>query len=144
MPLQAAVPRSSRSSSVSPLARHYTRDDRYSPDVMASIAGPAASLVTPLPHWDMTPVFPGIASAEFESAYAAVLADVGTLGDLFDQHGVRRRDAAAVDDATIAAYEAVTGRLNALLDDLDTIFSYLYAFVSTNSRDDLAQAKTSA
>jgi pepF/M3 family oligoendopeptidase len=92
----------------------------------------------------MTPVFPGIASAEFESAYAAVLADVGTLGDLFDQHGVRRRDAAAVDDATIAAYEAVTGRLNALLDDLDTIFSYLYAFVSTNSRDDLAQAKTSA
>jgi oligoendopeptidase F len=72
------------------------------------------------------------------------VADVSMLGHLFDQHGVRRRDQATMDKPTIAAFEAVTERLNALLDDLDTILSYLHAFVSTNSRDDLAQAKTSA
>jgi oligoendopeptidase F len=96
-----------------------------------------------LPRWDMTPVFPALAGPEFEAAYARVLQEIGDLGALCDRLDVRRREPVAVDAATVAAFEEVTGRLNALDDALREVGAYLHAFVSTDSRDDAAQARTS-
>ncbi|HEX2323783.1 MAG TPA: M3 family oligoendopeptidase [Chloroflexota bacterium] len=96
-----------------------------------------------LPRWDMTPVFPALAGPEFAAAYARVLQEIGELGALCDRLDVRRRAAPAVDEATVAAFEEVTGRLNALDDTLREVGAYLHAFVSTDSRDDAAQAKMS-
>ncbi len=110
--------------------------------VVTDPAAPAAS-VPELPHWDMTPVFPGLDSPELGAAFDGVLAGMGELGALCDRHNVRRREALAVDDATVAAFEEVTERLNALSESLRTLSAYLHAFVATDSRNDLAQAKLS-
>lgn len=96
-----------------------------------------------LPHWDMTPIYPALDSGEFSAAFESVLAGLGALRDLCDTHGVRRRDPAPLDDATVASFEAVTERLNALSEELRTVYAYITAFVTTNARDDQAQARLS-
>jgi pepF/M3 family oligoendopeptidase len=113
---------------------------------MATTTATPATPAERLPRWDMTPVFPAIDSAQFASAFAGVLAGIRELRELCDREGVRRRagpQGPGVDEGTVAAFEAVTGRLNALADQLRTVFAYLQAFVATDSRDDLAQARIS-
>jgi oligoendopeptidase F len=98
---------------------------------------------TALPHWDMTPIFPGLDSAEFRDAFAAIAADIAELRRLCDQYGVRKRDSSLVDPATLAGFVAVTEHMNLLSDRVRTVSAYLTSFVSTDSRNDLAQAKLS-
>jgi oligoendopeptidase F len=99
--------------------------------------------VATLPHWDMTTVFPAVTSPEFDAAWDGALADLRALGELCDRYGVRRREDPAIDDETVAGFEQVTERLNALDDALREVYAYLHAFVATDSRDDAAQARTS-
>src|SRR6185437_192525 len=94
-----------------------------------------------LPRWDMTPIFPSLESPEFNAAFEKLSAEIRAIGELFDRHQVRRRTAGAVDAAFVAAYEAVTNSLNALLDNLDTLDSYLGCFVTTDVRDERAKAQ---
>ncbi|MDQ3700704.1 MAG: M3 family oligoendopeptidase [Chloroflexota bacterium] len=91
----------------------------------------------------MTPVFPGLDSPALGAALDGVLGSIRQLGALCDQHRVRRQDTLPVDDAAVAAYAAVTEHLNALSESLRTVYAYLHAFVATDSRDDVAQAKVS-
>ena len=91
----------------------------------------------------MTTVYPAVDSPEFDAAWAGALADLRTLGELCDRYGVRRREDPAIDDETVAGFEQVTERLNALDDALREVYAYLHAFVATDSRDDAAQARTS-
>lgn len=98
---------------------------------------------THLPRWDMTPLFGSLTSPDFEDAFDHLVRDVGALRDLFDAHGVRRLDDGSVDEATAAAFEEVTDRLNAIAERVRLVRSYIYAFVTTDATDDLAQAKLS-
>src|SRR5262245_16694164 len=103
----------------------------------------ANPLAGPPPRWDMTAIYPALESSEFAAAFESVLLELGALRELCDAHGVRRRDAAPLDDTTVEAFEAVTDRLNALSEELRTVYAYITAFVTTNARDDLAQARLS-
>ncbi len=96
-----------------------------------------------LPHWNMTAFFPGLDSPELDSALGEFAHRINGLAALFDAHGVGARDTAAMDDATVAAFNMVTERLNALLNEQHLLYAYVYCFVTTNSRDNLAQAKLS-
>ncbi len=96
-----------------------------------------------LPRWDMTVVFPGLDSPEFAAGFAAVVDDIADLETLFDAEGVTQRPPAPLDDPTVAAVERVLDRFNAVLDAVETMGAYLGAFVTTDSRDDLAQARLS-
>lgn len=107
----------------------------------SSTVAPAAT--APLPHWDMTAVFPGLDSPALGAALDGVLAGIRQVGALCDQHRVRRQDAVPVDADTVAAYTAVTEHLNALSEALRTVYAYLHAFVATDSRNDVAQARVS-
>ena len=98
---------------------------------------------TGLPHWDMTPIFASLDSAEFHDAFAAIAAGITELGQLCDQYGVRKRDSDLIDATTLAGFAAVTERMNLLSDQVRTVSAYLTSFVSTDSRNDLAQAKLS-
>ncbi len=98
---------------------------------------------TALPRWDMTVVYPGLDSPEFAAALAAAAADIDALTELFDTAGIAQREPAPLDDATAATAEWVLERYNAVLQAVETLGAYVYAFVSTDSRDDLAQAKQS-
>jgi oligoendopeptidase F len=96
-----------------------------------------------LPRWNVGVVYPSLESPEFARAFQDVADQVGALGTLFDALGVGERASPAVDDETRRAVEAVIDRLNELLDHVRTVSAYISAFVTTNTRDNLAQAKYS-
>lgn len=88
----------------------------------------------------MTVVYPDIDSPEFRAGFQSVVDAIAGLAALFDAHGVGRRDGLATDAATVAAFEAVTGRFNAVVEEVSTLGAYLASFVTTDSRDTAAQA----
>jgi oligoendopeptidase F len=96
-----------------------------------------------LPHWDMTVVYPSLDSPEFDAGFRSTVEDITALARLFDEHAIDRREPAKLDEATVQAFEAVLDRYNAVLAAVQTLSSYINAFVTTNSRDDLAQARRS-
>ncbi|HEY1386896.1 MAG TPA: M3 family oligoendopeptidase [Ktedonobacterales bacterium] len=98
---------------------------------------------TNLPHWDMTAVFPSLESPEFAAGFQTVSDDIAALGTLFDEEHVGKRDPQPLDDVTVRAFERVIERYNAVLAAYRTLSAYIHAFVSTDSRDNLAQAKYS-
>ena len=98
-----------------------------------------------LPHWDMSVIYPDLASAEFQQAFDSAVANIAELQALFDRHDVRRREALLpLDDTTVQAVEEVIARFNVVLEATQRISAYINAFVTTNSRDTVAQGKASA
>jgi oligoendopeptidase F len=96
-----------------------------------------------LPRWDMTPIYPGLDSPEFVAGFAAVREAVATLGAEFDAEGIDQQPQIALDDATVARATHIIGRMNEVLTDASTLESYIRAFIATDSRDPLAQARLS-
>lgn len=96
-----------------------------------------------LPRWDMTPFFPGIDSVELDTALRAFSAHTGELAALFDLHSIHKHADVAVNDDTVAAFEQTIAQLNALLNMQHVLSAYIYCFVTTDSRDNVAQAKYS-
>ncbi|MBC8161000.1 MAG: M3 family oligoendopeptidase [Roseiflexaceae bacterium] len=97
-----------------------------------------------LPHWDLSEMFPALDAPELSAATLQALAEIGELEHLFDQHDVQRHERAALSDAQVATFELVIGRLNRLLEQTALLNSYLYSFISTDSRNTAAQAQISA
>ena len=97
----------------------------------------------PLPHWDMTTVYPSLDSPEFEAGFRSVIGAIARMGELFDQHGIAKRQPAPLDEATVQALETVIQAMNAVLEEMRTVSVYINSFVSTDSRNNLAQARQS-
>jgi pepF/M3 family oligoendopeptidase len=98
---------------------------------------------TKLPHWDMTPFFPGLGSDELVTAMKDVVTSLDKLEVLFDKHSVGQREPAALHEDTIRAFEEVVERFNEVLEERVVVAAYIQSFIATDSRDDLAQAKWS-
>lgn len=98
---------------------------------------------TALPHWDMTPFFPGLDSPEFEAAFQKAIADIDSLTGFLDANDIDRRADPAVATADVALLEELIDRFNAVYEQRRLIGSYIHAFVSTNTRDTRAQARNS-
>jgi oligoendopeptidase F len=98
---------------------------------------------TNLPRWDMTVVFPGLDSPKFAAGFQSVADALAELGALFDREHVGKRDQQPLDDATVQSFERVIERFNAVIAEYRTLSAYIHAFVATDSRDNLAQAKYS-
>src|SRR6266542_5322230 len=98
------------------------------------------SLAESLPRWNMASIFPSLESPEFAAAFQRAKEEVQELVPLFNSHQVRRRERPEVELTEIHSFEAVTGRLNVLLQDLHTLSSYIAAFVATDAANDAAQA----
>ncbi len=96
-----------------------------------------------LPHWDMQTVFPGLESDEFTAAFQSLIQAITDLVALFDAHGINRVEASPLDDATIATFDAIVGRMNETLEAVNTVRSYLFSFLTTDSRNEVAQARFS-
>jgi oligoendopeptidase F len=91
----------------------------------------------------MTVVYPSLESPEFAAGFQAVVEDIAALGSLFDEEHVGKHDPQPLDEATLRAFERVIERYNSVLAAYRTLSAYIHAFVSTDSRDNLAQAKYS-
>jgi pepF/M3 family oligoendopeptidase len=98
---------------------------------------------SPLPRWDMSVVYPSLESPEFAQDFERVAQNIADLSSLFDTHKIQKQEALGVDDASIQGFEAIVERYNAVLEHARTVIVYISCFVSTNSRDDIAQAKMS-
>ena len=96
-----------------------------------------------LPHWDMSVVFPGLDSPEFEREFKEVVSEVGLLKKLFDDRDIRKGDSQDVTDQLVSTYETINRSSNELRERTRTLGAYISSFVSTNSRDAAAQGKYS-
>jgi pepF/M3 family oligoendopeptidase len=96
-----------------------------------------------LPHWDMTPVYPGLDSPEFAQGFRETMQAIADLGRLFDDSQIAARPSAPLDAATVQTFETVIARYNEVLNAVRTLSVYIQCFVSTDSRNDLAQARLS-
>lgn len=97
-----------------------------------------------LPHWDMTPVYPGLDSPEFEAGFERTLQAVQDLVALFDAQDIARPAVPpVVDEALVARFETVLRAYNTTLEQLNTLRAYITGFVATDSRNLVAQARQS-
>lgn len=96
-----------------------------------------------LPHWDMSTVYPSLASREFAQGFASVVQDINDLVRLFDRYTVQKQPAQAINATLLTTFETVITRYNSVLDAVRTLSTYISCFVNTNSQDDLAQATMS-
>lgn len=98
---------------------------------------------TALPHWDMTVVYPGLDSPEYAEALRTVLSEISHIEALFDRYRVGPDSSGRDGEQAAAAFDAVVPRYTDFLTELHTLQVYTSTFVSTNSRDTLAQARMS-
>ena len=102
------------------------------------------SIVKTLPHWDMTPIYPGMDSPEFSNGFSNIVQDIENLTKLFDDYHIMKLSTEpALDQEKIQAFETVIAQYNTVLEATETLAVYIMCFVTTNSYDTLAQAKLS-
>ncbi|MGY2894528.1 M3 family oligoendopeptidase [Deinococcus sp. UYEF24] len=92
------------------------------------------------PHWRTDDLFPALDSPQYSGAIEDIAGQVTALGELFDRLDIRKDGRT---ENVAAAYDEATNALNALYSALTPVRAYAQAFVTTDSRDDLAQAKAS-
>ena len=86
-----------------------------------------------MPRWDVAVYWPGLDSDGFRDEMSALKAEAFRVEALFDEHDGDGREGF---DKVLVAY-------NALADRLKLARSYVHAFVSTDSKDELALARQS-
>ncbi|MBA2608552.1 MAG: M3 family oligoendopeptidase [Actinobacteria bacterium] len=96
-----------------------------------------------LPHWDLSDLYPSLASREYAAAREAFGAGVVRLEAMFDEHDVRGGDPVEVNESTVEAFEVSLTGTNEILNELRRVNAYISSFVTTDARDDEAQAELS-
>lgn len=96
-----------------------------------------------LPRWDVSGYFPSLESREFAAAREQLGADVDRLVALYDEHDVHGGERRPVDDAAVAAFEAVVEATNRVMETQRLLSAYVQAFVTTDARDAVAAATAS-
>jgi pepF/M3 family oligoendopeptidase len=96
-----------------------------------------------LPHWDLTVVYPNLESKEFEDGFESALSEIDGLVELFDQHGIEKRDPEPIDENSVTAFEAIVNRYNEVLEGIQTTNAYIMSFITTDSYNTEAQARFS-
>ena len=73
--------------------------------------------------WDLTPLFPGLESPEFQAAWEGVRKRIGQLKEQVDQQ---------------APLKEVLASLDALLEESTPLWAFLYARFTADTTDDTA------
>ena len=94
----------------------------------------------PLPRWSVADVHESFAARSFLDALERSGADVGRLEALFDESDVRATAARTPTARDGEVADAVIRAFNACAKDLEVLAAYVYATVSTDSRDERAQS----
>jgi pepF/M3 family oligoendopeptidase len=100
-------------------------------------------MTTPIPHWDLTNVYPSLESPEFDAALGSVKDQIDALEAYFAETLSKTDASTPVAELAQTVGEAIE-RFNRLFELSGTIQAYIGSFVSTNSRDTLAMKKMSA
>lgn len=110
------------------------------PNASLTRSDTGTSGVSELPRWNVSDVHDGFESRSFQDAQERAGADVERLISLFDDHGIRAvpSQSATPDDGATA--DSVVSEFNRVSSEIDILGAYIYASVSTDSRDADAQA----
>lgn len=97
-------------------------------------------MATPLqaPHWDLSVLFPSLESAEFAAGFEALAASAEALLADCDARNVYGGAPISPDDA--AHFEAIWHGGNTFAVDYQAVEAYIYSFVTTDARNEAAQA----
>ena len=99
---------------------------------------------TTLPHWDTSPIYPGLETQAFKDAFQTTLDAIDDLTERFDEYGIVLRERPlAVDKEVVTHFEELLDSFNTTRAQLHTLYAYVTCFVATDSRNDLAQARLS-
>jgi pepF/M3 family oligoendopeptidase len=94
-----------------------------------------------LPHWDLSNVYPGLASDAFRRAVGQLKADLDGLDEYLSTHGIE--EGGDLPDGGPTAVAATMGDyldcMNGLLRLYRTLDTYVYSFFCTNSYDTTAR-----
>ena len=96
-----------------------------------------------LPRWDPTDVFASLGDRAFVASLEEVAADTARLLALYDRHDVGRAQAHAPTAAEVAAFDEVLAATNRLEARLDVLRAFVHAYLTTDSTDAAAQARSS-
>lgn len=97
--------------------------------------------MTTLPHWRMDTPFADINDPALGHAILTLDTTITQLTTLFDTHHITKHDTPPQVDATVV--ERVLADMGSCYETIRTLNAYIYCFVSTNSRDSVAQARLS-
>lgn len=96
------------------------------------------------PRWDMSVVYSSLESPEFAAGFAATIQKIRDTVALFDAEGIAApSESPAVDAALVTRFERVLIALTETQEAVRTLRGYISAFVATDSRDTVAQARSS-
>jgi pepF/M3 family oligoendopeptidase len=96
-----------------------------------------------LPRWDLSRLYSSLDSAEFEQGFKSLLEAIDELELDFDRLGVGWGPPLSDDDEVVKIFEHVLSALNSVFAQQESVRAYLYGHVTTDSRDELAQARFS-
>ncbi|MFQ3610134.1 MAG: M3 family oligoendopeptidase [Fimbriimonadales bacterium] len=98
---------------------------------------------TSLPSWDMSVVYPGLDSPEFERDFRSFVRALDELEGMFDNAQIDRTEHPLKPELAVQVFEAVVPAFNSLNDQAWTLGAYIYSFITTDSRDEYAQMRLS-
>ncbi|MBT3315749.1 MAG: M3 family oligoendopeptidase [Anaerolineae bacterium] len=93
---------------------------------------------TPPPHWDLSNVYPGLDSAEFNQALKTLSSQINAFEAFFANKVSASSTQSSAEELGKLA-EEVLNRFNESNDLAETISSYIYSFISTDSFNQLAK-----
>jgi pepF/M3 family oligoendopeptidase len=97
----------------------------------------------PLPHWDLSQIYTGLDAPAFAADFDATMAALDALLVRFNTLGIDQRAPSPLSDADIVAFEELIGTLGQLDEQILTLRSFIYSFVATDTRNQVAQARYS-
>src|SRR5690349_17756631 len=97
-----------------------------------------------MPPRDPTENCPSPESPEFEQGFTAFIDQINELETFFEAHHIAHAENIVTDSGAIQTFDSVINQFNAALDANSTLSAYIFSFITTDSRDTLAQAKLSA
>jgi len=101
------------------------------------------SVVAEAPRWDLTPFFPALDTSEFRTAFQDVNDRVAKLEQLLDSHDIKIGADQLAPEAAARTFETLVPIWNATSDAYRVVSAFLYGLVTTDSRDEAAQAQLS-
>jgi pepF/M3 family oligoendopeptidase len=99
------------------------------------------TLEKPLPKWNTTAFYPDLESDAFKRDFAGVFTRLDELEALFERHDIQKLEVAP-QNAQVA-FDEIAPKYNAHFEHLKLVGSYIQLFITTNARDNAAQAKMS-
>lgn len=104
---------------------------------------PTTAETNELPRWDLSALFPSLDSPEFAEGFDRLLSGIDQLTHLFEEVEITATSTTRSGTAPVADFERVLNALNDVSQQLESMGSYLYGCISTDSRNELAQARFS-